>query len=168
MDNITTLRAMEPEDLDVLYTLENDSTLWDIGPTNVPYSRYTLHDYIATSSDDIYADRQVRFMIENNEKQTVGIVDIVNFDPKNLRAELGMAILNSHRGNGYATDALTQVLRYAKRVLHLHQLYAYVADNNTPSLNLFSKCGFQVTAELTDWLYDGTQYHKAWLMQTFL
>ena len=168
MDKLTTLRAMEPEDLDVLYTLENDSTLWDIGPTNVPYSRYTLHDYIATSADDIYADRQVRFMIENSEKQTVGIVDIVSFDPKNLRAELGLAILNAHRGHGYAADALNQVLHYAKRVLHLHQLYVYVAADNTPSFNLFSKCGFQVAAELTDWLYDGTQYHKAWLMQTFL
>jgi diamine N-acetyltransferase len=159
---------MEPEDLEVLYTLENDSTLWDIGPTNVPYSRYTLHDYIATSSDDIYADRQVRFMIENSQRQTVGIVDIVNFDPKNLRAELGLAILNRHRGQGYATDALGQVRRYAKRVLHLHQLYAYVADNNTASLKLFQKCGFQTAAELNDWLYDGSQYHKAWLMQTFL
>ena len=38
------LRAIEPEDLDLLYQIENDSSLWDVGTTNVPYSRYTLHD----------------------------------------------------------------------------------------------------------------------------
>ena len=59
------LRAIEPEDLDLLYRIENDRELWNVGTTNVPYSRYTLHDYLATSCDDIYADKQVRMVIEN-------------------------------------------------------------------------------------------------------
>ena len=66
------LRAIEPEDLDLLYQIENDQSLWKVGTTNVPYSRYTLHDYIASSSDDIYADRQVRMIVENDEGETVG------------------------------------------------------------------------------------------------
>ena len=64
MKTEVTLRAIEPEDLDLLYLIENDTKLWHVGATNVPYSRYTLHDYIATSSDDNYADRQVRLKIE--------------------------------------------------------------------------------------------------------
>ena len=59
------LRAMEPEDLDLLYHIENDETLWKVGSSNVPYSRYALHNYIASSSYDIYVDRQVRLMAEN-------------------------------------------------------------------------------------------------------
>ena len=58
------LRAIEPEDLDLLYRIENDVKLWNIGTTNVPYSRYILHDYVANASDDIYTDRQVRMMVE--------------------------------------------------------------------------------------------------------
>ena len=46
------LRAVEPEDLDLLYKIENDVKLWNVGATNVPYSRYTLHDYVANASDD--------------------------------------------------------------------------------------------------------------------
>ena len=61
------LRAMEPEDLDLLYSIENDMVLWNVGTTNVPYSRYVLHDYIANSSCDIYADRQLRLIIENSD-----------------------------------------------------------------------------------------------------
>ena len=35
------LRAIEPEDLDLLYQIENNTELWQVGATNVPYSRYT-------------------------------------------------------------------------------------------------------------------------------
>ena len=63
------LRAMEPEDLDLLYRIENDQELWCLGSTNVPYSRYTLHDYVANSTGDIYSDKQVRLIIENEESR---------------------------------------------------------------------------------------------------
>ena len=76
------LRAMEPEDLDVLYEIENDAEMWHIGAVNVPYSRYLLHDYIAHATGDIYTDRQVRLMIENAEGQCVGLVDLVDFNPQ--------------------------------------------------------------------------------------
>ena len=86
------LRAMEPEDLDLLYKVENDVSLWGVGVTNVPYSRYTLHNYIANAVGDIYTDKQVRLMIENQNHETVGIVDITDFDPRHMRAELGIVI----------------------------------------------------------------------------
>ena len=46
------LRATEPEDLDILYKIENDDSLWNLGNTNVPYSKYVLHDYIAHATND--------------------------------------------------------------------------------------------------------------------
>ena len=82
------LRAIEPEDLDMLYRVENDVKLWNVGITNVPYSRYALHDYVANASGDIYTDHQVRLIVENGHKQVVGIADIVDFDPGNRRAEI--------------------------------------------------------------------------------
>ena len=48
---------MEPEDLDVIYNIENDLDLWTVGYANAPYSRYLLHDYVANATSDIYADR---------------------------------------------------------------------------------------------------------------
>ena len=42
--NKVRLRAMEPEDLDLLYEIENDIETWHVGAGNVPYSRYLLHD----------------------------------------------------------------------------------------------------------------------------
>ena len=163
-----TLRAMEPEDLDLLYRIENDRQLWDVGNTSVPYSRYVLHDYIATSSGDIYTDRQVRQIIEDSRGITVGMADIVNFAAKNLRAEVGIVIAREHRKNGYAYEAMTQIADYACRVLHLHQLYAIISTQNIFALTLFKKCGYNEASHLRDWLFDGKKYHDAVLMQIFL
>ena len=159
------LRAIEPEDLDLLYRIENDVKLWNVGTTNVPYSRYTLHDYVANSSDDIYADRQVRMMVENEQHQVVGIADVVNFDPSNCRAEVGLIILNEFRRQGYGSSTLESVADYALQVLHLHQLYAYVDVTNEASLGLFRKMGYEVSASIKDWLYDGSAFRDAVLMQ---
>ena len=162
---IIRLRAIEPEDLDLLYRIENDVRLWNVGTSNVPYSRYTLHDYVANASDDIYVDRQVRMMIENEKGEVVGIVDIVNFDPANRRAEVGLIILNAHRRQGYAASTIRQLSDYALKVLHLHQLYSFVYVRNEASLCLFRKMGYQESVLIHDWLYDGAEYGDARMMQ---
>ena len=159
------LRAIEPEDLDLLYQIENDTSLWNVGCTNVPYSRYTLHDYIANSSDDIYADRQLRLIIEREDGGTVGMIDLMNFSPQHLRAEVGIVILNSERRKGYGLAALHQLCVYARQVLHLHQLYGIVADGNESALRLFEKADFQQQSVLHEWLFDGKNYKDAVIMQ---
>jgi diamine N-acetyltransferase len=156
---------MEPEDLDLLYRIENDRRLWNVGTTNVPYSRYVLHDYIANASGDIYTDREVRFIIDNGVGETVGTIDITNFDAKNLRAEVGIVTLSEHRRHGYALAALLQITDYALHVLHLHQLYAFVDSRNDGSRKLFLKAGYQESVSISDWLYDGIEYHDAIMMQ---
>ena len=162
------LRAIEPEDLDVLYRIENDRALWNVGATNVPYSRYTLHDYVATSCDDIYADRQVRLVIENAEGETVGMADIVRFEPQHLRAEVGIVIINAYRRRSYARMALEDLCSYALDVLHLHQLYAVIDAANEAAVGMFRHTDFQEQARLKDWLFDGHSYRDALLMQRFL
>jgi len=162
------LRAMEPEDLDMLYRIENDIQLWDVGSTSVPYSRYTLHDYIANSANDIYTDRQVRLVIEDADKNPVGLADLTNFDPRHNRAEVGIVIDRLHRRCGYARAALGLIHRYGFHTLHLHQLYAIVASDNKPALALFQSLDYKHTATLDDWLYDGKNYGAAYVMQILL
>ena len=162
------LRALEPEDLDELYAIENDREIWHIGPTNVPYSRYALHEYIARQQADIYADRQVRLVVENAEKNVVGLVDLVDFDPQHRRAELGIVVKKAFRGNGYGQAAIAQMLDYARKTLHLHQIYAIVDADNHESLQLFRQVGFEEKNRLEDWLFDGENYREAALMQIFL
>lgn len=162
------LRAMEPEDLDLIYAMENDEDQWPAGRTNVPYSRYVLHDYIASATNDIYADGQVRMVIEAADGKVVGLVDLVDFSAQHLRAEISIVVLRDCRRQGYAAAALRKVASYALRILHLHQLYAVVGEGNAASLALLTGCGYRVSGELDEWLYDGRAYGKAKVLQLFL
>lgn len=165
---VVKLRAMEPEDLDLLYSIENDQRLWAVSVTSVPYSRYVLHDYIANASNDIYVDNQVRLMIESEGGGVVGIADLMNFDPKNNKAELGLAIMSQYRRQGFATSAIHQMEQYASQILHLHQLYVIIAASNNGAVELFRKEGYFESSKLRDWLFDGKKYDDAVLLQTFL
>ena len=158
---------MEPEDLDVLYQIENDPGTWCVGVVNVPYSRYLLHDYIANATGDIYADKQVRLMIENVEGTCVGMVDLVNFDPRHSRAEVGVVIQERYRRRGDATEALRLALDYAREVVYLHQVYGVVSVENEVSLKLFRSLGFEDGVILKDWLYANDTYREAYLLQYF-
>ena len=40
------LRALEPEDLDFIYAIENDEDLWELSNTQTPYSKYLIKQYL--------------------------------------------------------------------------------------------------------------------------
>ena len=162
------LRALEPEDLDLLYRIENEDELWGMGITNVPYSRFLLHEFLSSSTGDIYTDKQVRLVIENESHQTVGLADLMSFDPKNMKAELGLVILRACRHQGYAAATILKIHDYARRTLHLHQIYVVIAVSNDNTLRLFQQMGYQQSARLADWLFDGEHYHDAIVMQHVL
>lgn len=158
---IVKLRALEPEDLEILYTIENNPSEWNVGATNVPYSRYVLRDYIANTTSDIYADRQLRLMVTNDSGDTVGIADLVNFEPRHLRAEIGIVILDRYRRHGYGEAALQKLITYARSILHLHQLYAIVTVSNTSCIRLFDKLEFKDSHCLRKWLFGDHGFEDA-------
>ena len=161
------LRALEPEDLDFLYEVENDIATWDIGNTTVPYSHDLLRQYILTSTGDIFTDRQVRLVI-TADSTAIGIADLTSFDPKNRRAEVGIIINKAWRDKGFATKALQLLVNYAVQTVHLHQLYAIIPESNEPSKRLFTNAGFDHAATLKDWIYDGKKYGDAQIMQKII
>lgn len=161
------VRAIEPEDLDFLYSVENDSEMWMVGEANVPYSKFTLNNYVMTSASDIYADRQLRLLIQKTDGTPVGLLDIFNFDPRHMRAEIGVAVVREERDRGYGHAALLKAVDYCQRIIHLHQVYALVDEHNSQSIQLFKGAGFSNTCVIKDWLFDGQQYHDVLMMNVF-
>nr|WP_255749864.1 GNAT family N-acetyltransferase [Pontibacter liquoris] len=146
------MRALEPDDLDFLYALENDTAVWHIGNTVAPYAKYVLAQYLQNAGQDIYTARQLRFVICSKSHQAVGAIDIFDFEPLHQRAGIGIVIDGPHRGNGHAAEALDLLLHYCRHTLQLHQVYCTVTAGNTASIKLFQKCGFAEVGVRRDWL----------------
>jgi len=153
------LRAIEPEDLELLYEWENSGSYWVISNTVSPFSRFTLKRYIENSHRNIYETGQLRLMIDQIEDNlTIGTIDIFEFDPFHKRAGIGILIANeAYRRKGYASMSLICLINYCFKTLQLHQLFCNILSTNRESLELFKKHGFIQTGIKKDWIltYEG-------------
>ena len=61
----------------------------------------------------------------------------------NEQAELGCTIGMGHQGNGYATEALTEVISYLFNSLDKQRLIASIDPANVTSIKLFERLGFK-------------------------
>jgi diamine N-acetyltransferase len=147
------LRALEPTDLDFLYSAENDREIWSVSNTTTPFSRYVLKKYIE-SVQDIYADHQLRLIIcSQSADEPIGMIDLYEFDSRHSRAGIGIWIIrSSDREKGYARESLQLVVDYAFSTLQLHQLHCGILKSNEASTKLFEKCGFLQTGIKKDWV----------------
>ncbi len=154
------LRAPEPEDIALLYEWENDTTVWQVSNTYAPFSHYTLRKHIENSNKSIFETGQLRFMIDRAaDGKTIGIVDIFDFDPMHLRAGIGILIADREaRQKGYATMAIESVINYTFSRLKLHQLYCNILEDNTASIQLFTKLGFKKIGTKKEWIRSGNIY----------
>ena len=152
-NNIIRLRAIEPSDEELIFKWENKPAIWRVSNTQVPFSRYIIKQYVENSHQDIYQTKQLRLMIDALDiNETVGTIDLFDFDPFNLRAGLGIMIAEQkHRQNGYADNALGLFIDYIGEALGLHQLYCNISKDNTASLKLFEKHSFIICGEKKDW-----------------
>lgn len=168
-NDLVTLRALEPTDLDTLFQWENDTALWVVSDTVAPYSREALWNYLQQYTGDIYAQRQLRLMITLTEDGTpVGTVDFLNFDPLNNRAELGLFIAAEQRGKGLGRQALELLTTYALEHLGLRQIYVFIALDNEVCLTLFEDYGYRRAGVLQSWVKRGNTYRDVALLQMIL
>jgi diamine N-acetyltransferase len=158
---------MEPEDLELLYEWENDTSYWIISNTVVPFSKYTLKLYLENSHKDIYETGQLRLMIDHiPDNVSIGTIDLFDFDPFHKRAGLGILIARQdYRRKGYASMALKCLVDYCFKTLQLHQIYCNILANNCESMDLFEKIGFVQSGLKKDWIKTSDGYLDEYMFQ---
>ena len=165
-NDIITLRAIEPEDIELLYSWENDPEIWEVSHTLVPYSKYILALYIKNSDKDIYETKQLRLMIDTNEGKTVGAIDLFDFEPHHSRVGVGLLIHNKEdRSKGYASEALDLLIAFCFKKLNIHQMYANIESRNKISLGLFEKHGFRICGTKKEWLRTDSGWKDEMMLQ---
>lgn len=165
--NTIFLRALEPEDLEFIYSIENNEEIWEISNTQTPYSRFLIRQYLENAHQDIYEAKQLRLAIcEKDGFTALGLIDLFDFDPVNQRAGVGIIIRNEeHRNKGVGKEALGLLIDYAFQRLQLHQLYANIDTGNVASITLFTNFGFEQIGVKKDWNRVDNQYKDEALYQ---
>ncbi|MEZ4970510.1 MAG: GNAT family N-acetyltransferase [Flavobacteriaceae bacterium] len=160
------LRALEPKDLDFLYNLENDPEIWEISGTTAPYSKHVLQLYLENAHRDIYEVKQLRLCICDLNGTVLGLIDLFDFDPKNLRVGMGIIVGRKiFRNKGVGTEAIEILTNYVFSVLGVRQVYVNVLEENVPSIHLFTKLGFEKVGIKKDWIYTNGAFKNEILFQ---
>ncbi len=148
------LRALEPNDLEFVYSMENDQNIWEVSNTHTPYSRFLIKQYLENAHQDIYEAKQLRLAIcQDEDFPPIGLIDLFDFDPSNHRAGIGIVIQKiENRDQNIGSEALELLIKYAFYNLDLHQLFANIGMENKASLALFTKFGFQKIGIKKDWI----------------
>ena len=141
------IRALEPSDGDLLYRWENNMALWPVSFTQIPFSKFILEEFVTSAHQDIYTSKQLRLMINANATgETIGIIDLFEFDPQHLRCGVGIYIHETFRKRAAASECVDLIKQYCFFTLFLKQIYVHVNSSNAASLALFEKAGFEKTA----------------------
>jgi len=161
------LRALEPDDVDLLYSWENDNSNWKVSNTLSPFSRYIIAKYLKTSHRDIYEAKELRLIIvSKHDERPVGTIDLFDFDPFHNRAGIGILIAcEEDRKKGMASETLKLIIRYVFKTLGLHQLYCNISADNEASLSLFRKFGFEISGLKKEWNKTETRWTDEYFLQ---
>ena len=159
------LRALELEDINYLFSIENNEKYWSISDSQIPFSKYLLNRYLKNSHMDIYEAKQLRLVITDFKNNTIGLIDLFDIDFKNNRAGVAIIINEEMRNKGIAKEALEMLIKYSKTHLSLHQLYCNILEDNTHSINLFKSVQFKEVGLKKDWIKFDGKYKNEMLLQ---
>ena len=163
------LRALEPEDIGFLYSIENNVDNWEVSETKIPFSKYLLHEYLKNIGDDITKTGQLRLVIqEPKTNMPIGLIDLFDFDAINNKSGVGLIISPEYQNKGIGTEALQLLIKYCKTTLNIHQLYCDIQCTNKNSISFFEKNGFEKTGIKKDWNLVNGSYIDVYFYQAIL
>ena len=167
-DDVIILRAPEPADVDAMYLIENDPSLWNDGVTYAPLSRKQLWDYVNSYDGNIFAVGQLRLVVTMaGDGAVAGFIDLYDYDRVNRRAYVGITIAAGYRGKGVGHRALAVLCEYCSGQLGMRQLTAVIRADNLSCRHLFEHQGFEATGHFPAWIRRGDQWVDALHYQFF-
>jgi len=106
-----------------------------------PFTPADARNYICTVC---HQHPDTRFAIVYRDDVIGDIHLTVNDDIRRFSAMLGYWIGEPFRNNGFATEAVSRITRYAFEELKLVRIYAKLFETNTGSIKVLEKTGFEL------------------------
>ncbi len=145
------VRSLQAADAMEILEWENNPSLWRYSDRNSTFSLADIEEHIS-SMNAVRKTRQLRLMIVTHEEEKIGLVDIFDMDFEHQRGALGILIAKKeHRGQGYATEALRLMMKFALLNYEITNFHCTIQSDNIPSIQLFEKLHFIRTGERKEW-----------------
>lgn len=138
------LRPFTLDDAPAIFAYAHDPELARLGMWPPSTSLEETRDEIAEIIEGYQGGAQWTWAIEQKSDQAmIGRCDLLKYRREHRSAEIGYALARHAWGQGYATEAMRALVRYAFDELTLHRLEAIVLPFNAASIRVLEKIGMQ-------------------------
>ena len=152
------LRAREPDDVERAYTWINDRVVTQFLTARYPLSRADEQRWLEGTTSG-FADG-VHLAVDTLEGVHIGNIDLTETRAEDRKAGLGVMIgEKKYWSNGYGTDAIVTLLRFAFEEMNLNRVWLTALEFNDRAIACYKKCGFQEEGRLRQELFSGGRYH---------
>lgn len=101
----------------------------------------------------------IRWAIVTKKDDTViGTCGYNNWIKKSSRGEIGYELGKKYWGNGYATEAVKEIIKYGFKSMNLNRIEAFTVPEAASSINLLKKLGFKKEGMLRQYGYWNMRY----------
>lgn len=152
------LRAIEKEDLKLMRSMLNDPEIERlVSGWAFPISEYEQEEWYFKNINN---KNNLRFIIETEDFNSVGLVTLTDIDWKNRKALHGIKLANdANRRKGIGTDSVMAIMRYAFDELQLNRLDGSWLEYNIASQKLYEKCGWKIEGRYRKYIYKNGKYN---------
>ena len=135
------IRPLVQSDALLSWKWRNDSEVWQF--TGTRPDQYITYQIEKEWIEKVLSDNTSRRFAILADDQYVGNIQLTNIE-EDKTAEYHIFIGNkSYWGKGIASLATNQIIRYAKTILNLEELYLRVNPDNVAAIKVYEKCNFK-------------------------
>jgi RimJ/RimL family protein N-acetyltransferase len=157
--NLIRLRAVEPADWETFHEWNRDSdaareTYYLPFPKSEEATRrWTEKEALKDPENDVF-----RLVIETLTGEMVGTINTHSCDARNGTFSYGLAVGETHRRKGYASEAITLLLRFFFHELRYQKATVHIYSFNEASVRLHERLGFQLEGRTRSMIYSQGLY----------
>ncbi|UHJ63000.1 spermidine N1-acetyltransferase [Vibrio furnissii] len=155
MKHQLSLRALERGDLRFIHNLNNNRNIMSYW-FEEPYESFDELEELYNKH--IHDNAERRFVVENDDKELVGLVELIEINYIHRSAEFQIIITPDHQGKGFARTLINKALDYSFTILNLHKIYLHVAIENEKAVHLYESCGFVEEGHLVQEFFINGRY----------
>ena len=138
------LRKHHSEDAAILFNMfDSDPKMFEYSGWN-PYQTEAMAKETIESFIKNYGDPHFYSWGIMHEGKLIGTIGAYDYDADKSWIEIGMSIERASWGQGFATEALTAVLRYLTEHENVKTVSAWCASDNIGSRKVMEKSGMQM------------------------
>ncbi|MFO8015477.1 MAG: GNAT family N-acetyltransferase [Candidatus Woesearchaeota archaeon] len=156
-----TLRPLKDRDEKNIIKFANDKRIHRFTHMPYPYKKKHAREFIRKSKNNWRKKEEYNLAITDRDDNLIGAINLMRFDWRDKKAELGYWIGKPYRGKGIVPEACRLLINYGFSELKLHRIMIHHAEGNESSRRVIRKLGGKREGRLREHLFTGGKYRDS-------